>query len=158
MCINILDFVNTSIEEDDDLNLASKSIEDREEVIKCFKKHRNNEFLPEQWSTCTLEHVAALPADIDGLVKYITTCDINDMMKCTKDGRPWGRWVTSSRIGFNGKRRLARCKGSPVCNSETCPFRSKYGVKNRTQFQKKSSVLCCFTCGTVADWPECPAV
>ncbi|CAC5406532.1 CHEK2 [Mytilus coruscus] len=115
---NFLNFVNTSIEEDDDLYLASKSIEDREEVIKCFKKHRNKEFLPEQWNTCTSEHVAALPADKDDLVKYTITCDMNDMMKCTKDGRSWGRWKISSDIIKKEIRNNMNAKPSIMVNDK----------------------------------------
>ena len=80
------------------------------------------------------------------------------MMKVAKDGRPWGKWVTSSRKELSGIRRIARCKGSPICPSKSCLYRDQYGCANRMQFRKRDSVLACFTCETPAEQERCTAV
>jgi len=105
-----------------------------------------------------MQHVTQLPYDIDGLCKFAISCTRQDMMRFSKDGHPWKTWVTSTRKGFEGIRRVARCKGSPVCNSRECPFLKSRTGPNRSQFQVHGSCMQCFTCGTPASAVSCHAV
>lgn len=102
--------------------------------------------------------VKTLPHDIDGLQKYVINCSMEDMMNVTKDGRPWGVWVTTSRKGFSGRRRMAKCRGIFQCTSETCSFRTVHNRTNKVQFVKRDGNIVCFSCGSVAEHVSCPGV
>lgn len=121
------------------------------------RRYSNKELDPSLWDCCKTEHVERIQFDVDGLRKFSLFANEQDMMAKTKDGRNWGTWVTSSRKGFNGKRRVARCKGSPKCPSDSCPYRSIYGSANRVQFEKRDSIQVCFTCGAPAEDVFCNA-
>lgn len=125
---------------------------------KSIGRFRKMELNPIHWEICETEVVTSIPYDVNGFRKFKIECKIDDMMKKTKDGRPWGKWVNSCRTGWIGKRRVAKCKGSPVCNSDTCLYKEKYGCVNRVQFQKSASILVCFTCGSPAEIVACPGV
>lgn len=76
-------------------------------------------------------------------------------MQDTTDGRPWGTWSTSSRKGFPGIRRVANCRGSPICQNEKCSGLA--GVPNRLQFtqHKDDSAFFCILCSTEAESVPC---
>ncbi len=122
------------------------------------KNYSNCELNIKHWDCCNIDTVECIPYDIDGLCKYKIECTLKDMMSVTKDGRRWNRWATSSRKFFNGTRRVARCKGSPRCSSESCLYLKSHSLPNRIQFQKDAGKLVCFTCGSTADNIPCPAV
>lgn len=50
---------------------------------------------------CQVHEIAALPFDLDGACSYKLNY-YDAPMRSTQDGRPWGKWVTSSRAGFDG--------------------------------------------------------
>lgn len=122
------------------------------------RRYHNKELNIMLWDGLEVESINEFPYDVDGPRKFNMKCSKDDMMKRTKDGRPWAKWITSSRRDFRGARRIARCRGSPVCPQESCPYREQYGCANRVQFQKIASVRVCFTCGTPAIQVECQAV
>ena len=78
-------------------------------------------------------------------------------MKSSLDGRPWKTWVTSSRRGFAGIRRIAHCKGSYKCYNIQCSYRKQYQSTNRTQFEKEEGETVCKCCGLRAVHIDCPA-
>lgn len=110
------------------------------------KRFKKCELSVTNWDMCDNQIVSELPIDIDHLCKYKILCSEKEMMSVTKDGRPWDTWVTSSRKDFYGIRRNARCKGSALCLSSSCPYQSSYGTQNKVHFQKKADLPCCFTC------------
>lgn len=66
------------------------------------------------WQLCDEELVEHLPHDINRHRKFRLLCNAQgkeQIMKIAKDGRPWKPWVTSSRKGFHGVRRIAKCGG-----------------------------------------------
>lgn len=121
---------------------------------------RESEFSIIHWQLCTAEVVDKLPEDINGLRKFIINCNNanDDMMKITKDGRPWKTWVTSSRKGFHGIRRVARCGGNFTCTSPSCPYLAEHGKPNRLHFNRKADGRFCFTCAAPAQHVLCPAI
>ena len=69
-------------------------------------------------------------------------------MKSSKDGRPWQLWVTTSRAGFLGIRRVASCAGTYKCQNKKCPFLHSYGKVNMVQFKNvTASCTVCACCG-----------
>jgi hypothetical protein len=112
----------------------------------------------ETWKDCPAETVERLPPDIDDLKRYIVYCSINDMMTVTRDGGPWGTWVTSNRKGFKGRHRIARCRGNEICPSPLCPFLKEHGTANTEQFQRRHGKTTCFSCEAEPNKVPCSAV
>lgn len=112
---------------------------------------------PNLWSEVQCEKVSKLPYDIDGLVKYELGFEKERRMESSRDGRPWAGFMTSRRSGFFGTRRLARCKGSPKCINDDCPYLSQYSKRNRVQFQFQCGENICHSCGAPAVNIPCPA-
>jgi len=98
-----------------------------------------------------------LPFNIDGNVVYTLPYNNAKRMKSSLDGRPWKTWVTSSRKGFAGIRRIAHCKGSYKCYNIQCSYRKQYQSTNRTQFEKEEGETVCKCCGLRAVHIDCPA-
>ena len=114
-----------------------------------------------KWQMCNEELVEKLPHDINGLKKYRLRCNVkrkDQVMKITKDGRPWKLWNTSSRKGFTGVRRIARCKGSFTCTLASCSFALEHGKPNKVHFRKQPDGTDCFVCGLPAENVPCPGV
>ena len=123
--------------------------------LTCVQGSRSSRYINDdlnvrKWDDCEPILVNQLPYDIDGLCRYVIFCPKEDMMRSSKDGRPWKTWVQSSRKGFFGIRRVARCKGSPTCNVADCPFLRNGSGPNRTQFKRLDGTVVCYTCGSPA--------
>ena len=103
------------------------------------------------WDLCVEE--SDIPYDVNGFRKFKLACTKKNMMSCSKDGRPWATWCSSSRQGFSGIRRLAKCRGSPQCTKIGCEISGK---PNRGQFTKKGAVTICKLCDEEAEAIECP--
>lgn len=88
-----------------------------------------------QWNEVLINDVDKLPYDIDRLVAYKLRFDPKKRMQSSRDGRPWGTWVTSNRQGFGGVRRSARCKGGYKCKNGNCLFLKIY--RKVTKFSLK---------------------
>ena len=73
------------------------------------------------------------------------------------DGRPWKTWVTTSRKGLAGIRRIAHCKGSYKCCNTDCSYQKQYQSTNRTQFEKEEGETICKCCGLRAIHIDCHA-
>lgn len=122
---------------------------------------RTSENSISNWQSCNEDLVESLPHDINGLRKYRLRCNAkrkDQVMKITKDGRPWKMWTSSSRKGFNGVRRIARCGGGFTCTLASCPFELEHGKPNKLHFRKQCSGADCFVCGLPAEHISCPAV
>ncbi|XP_033124349.1 uncharacterized protein LOC117122751 [Anneissia japonica] len=143
--------------EDEVLLQSNDSIDDSTQSFR-KERYRNIKYEPSLWEECHPKKVESLPFDINGLEVYHIPCSTRaEMMKVSRDGRPWDRYCASSRKDFKGVRRLTHCKGSPECSNEDCLFRSMYGCKNRRQFKKENSISVCHTCGKPADMIKCSA-
>ena len=109
------------------------------------------------WQNVNVSFVEQLPFDIDGLVIYRLTFDPNKRMRSSKDGRPWRTWVSSSRKGFNGKRRIARCNGGYKCKNIKCLFLKMYNKNNKLQFEDDKGIKSCSSCSERATKVDCHA-
>lgn len=78
-------------------------------------------------------------------------------MHSTKDGRPWKAYLSSSRKGFKGIRRIAECKGSHVCNNVQCPYMQQFKTFNTVQLESSGGRQMCSCCGYPADHIRCQA-
>lgn len=78
-------------------------------------------------------------------------------MQSSVDGRPWGRWKSSSRKNLNGTRRVAECGGTYECVNVACPYFKTYWHKNTVQFQKLPPEVVCSCCGYSAKPIKCLA-
>lgn len=132
------------------------SITDRSSPVKKLcNRWQHTEFNVERWAECPEESVEEIPTHIDGWCKFVIACNYQDVMKLTKDGRPWR---TSSRKHFNGMRRVTRCKGSFTCAEESCLFKKQHGKCNKYHFETKSGMKSCFTCGSTPEVVPCKAI
>ena len=69
----------------------------------------------------------------------------------------WWKWMTSLCKGFEGKRRVARCKGpSHICTFGECPYQEQYSCQN-VQLERRGLYSGCFICRTPAE-VDCPGV
>ena len=100
----------------------------------------------------------SLPFDINGCQKFVLPCDSANLMKSSKDGRPWKTWCTSLRSGFKGIRRRAQCGGSWVCPNSNCLFRNEMKSPNTVQFVGRKNEKQCFVCETKATFVPCKAI
>ena len=122
---------------------------------KITNRYRNTELDPKHWINCDTIEVESLPYDINGTIKFIIKANKETIMKVSKDGRPWDKWMNSSRKNLYGIRRVARCKGSYQCFNPSCDYMVNYGCRNKLQFQATSGVKVCFVCGAPADIVHC---
>ena len=103
-------------------------------------------------------YASKLPYDIDGDTEYRLPYDCTKRMKSSVDGRPWKTWVTTSRKGLAGIRRIAHCRGSYKCCNADCSYRKQYKqTANRTQFEKEAGETICKCCGILALHVNCHA-
>lgn len=103
------------------------------------------------------EHVDSLPFDVDGNRKFVISCDPENAMKSSKDGRPWQTWCTSRRSGHSNVRRRANCIGSWVCANPDCAFLKERKTANKVQFATSGGKKKCFVCENSADFVPCHA-
>ena len=113
---------------------------DDEKNIRNHRKRRNPQrrsIAHTEWSCCSTVEVDILPHDIDGICKYRLRFDRSERMKSTKDGRNRKTWVSSSRRGHDGIRRVATCDGCYECTNEHCKFQETYKKANVFHFRTK---------------------
>lgn len=123
----------------------------------CFFRERKK-LPPSIWSDLNIKEVESLPHDIDGHSAFKLKYDSNNLMKSTKDGRPWQPWVMSSRAGFLGIHRLASCGGTYKCQNKKCAFLHSYGKTNMVQFKSvTANCTVCACCGYEAVGVPCTA-
>ena len=113
--------------------------------LRSIQNGKNTTLDPVQWKECERQEVDQLPYDIDGHVVFQIKTQSENMMKVSRDGRPWGKWFNSSRVDLEGKRRVAKCKGSFKCSNDKCGYLISYGNCNQIQFQTSKHVTTCFT-------------
>ena len=107
--------------------LSQETDADEKKRIKNHRRRLNPRrvsLAKNNWDDCAPEHVERLPHDIDGKVIYVLSFDPapGKRMKSTVDGRNWEEWRTSNRKGFNGMRRITKCKGGWKCTNKDCKF------------------------------------
>ncbi len=147
----------------DSCSYFDESWADDEEVVdkRSHRKTTNNyrrKSNISEWNNVLISDVDKLPYNIDGLVAYQLPFDPNKRMHSSKDGRPWGTWVTSNRKGFSGLRRSARCKGGYKCENRNCLFLGIYKKNNQVQFETDlDGVVSCSTCGVKGTKVHCYA-
>jgi hypothetical protein len=111
-------------------NEGKRSAEDKVERKSC-NRWCNTKFNLQRWDDCPEEIVTEIPAGIDGWCKLKIFCHEKEMMKLTKDGRPWRTWKTSSRKHFTGVHRVTTCKGNHCCTSKDCGYVKEHGTCNK---------------------------
>jgi hypothetical protein len=62
------------------------------------------------------------------------------------------------RSGFSGVRRTARCSGSLICPSQTCPYLLQYKTPNSGQFNRCGSEMKCHSCEEICIRKPCFAL
>lgn len=120
-------------------------------------KPKRNFLCPSLWDDVDVEVVSSLPEAIDGHRKFNVLCEPDNLMKSTKDGRPWGPYMSSSRQGV-GIRRIANCKGGHTCHNLRCPFLEQFKTVNKVQFLKMGAITVCRCCSEPAQHVQCHAI
>lgn len=110
---------------------------------------------PSLWYGVDDETVKEIPYDINGLKVYHV--QYTEGRREVQDGRKWKPWVTSSRKGFAGKRHVQSCKGSYICRSDDCPYKSEFGKANSVQFVNVNGKMFCRSCNRHAKYVPCIA-
>ena len=101
--------------------------------------------------------VAEIPYDIDGTRWYMIDVPEEDAFFAKyRDGR-FFQLNTSRRKGFNGVRRLDKCRGNFVCDNTSCPYFTENGSKNQHKFTTIGSNKFCYSCKSLAFRTPCPA-
>ena len=101
-------------------------------------KKRQRKYDPGMWESATVNVVAQLPEGIDGLVVYNVTNISDGQSKraaLATDGRKRKKSSVTEWKKY-GPMRYSNCNGSHKCTNKTWPFRTEYGVINRTQFKR----------------------
>ena len=94
-----------------DLSLNEEELEE----LRLVKQHRKRlhplkyKIPVDAWEDCLIESVERLPHDTDGTKVYSLPFDPKCRTKSSKEGSNWVTWKTSSRVGFEGVRRVANC-------------------------------------------------
>lgn len=151
------DSLQDSKSEEDEACFKSANIdaENRKYHRRRRKPKRKKTPTSHYWKDYPIQVVEGLPYDINGEVVYLFPFDIANRMKSSSDGRPWQTWVSSSRKGFSGIRRVASCKGSYICQNEKCHFKMLYQKSNQVHFDMKDGQFVCRTCGIKGVELEC---
>ena len=102
--------------------------------------------------------VSEIPYNIDGL-KYFMIDEPEDDIFFTKyrDGR-YFELHTSRRKGFNGVRRLGRCRGNYECTNIECAYFLENNKSNKHQFTTIGKNKFCYTCNSICFRVPCPAL
>ena len=118
---------------------------------------RKLSFSMEEYKDMVPTVVAEIPYDIDGTRWYMTDVPEEDAFFAKyRDGR-FFQLHTSRRKGFNGVRRLGKCRGNFVCENTSCPYFTENGSKNQHQFTTIGSNKFCYSCKSLAFRTPCPA-
>ena len=130
-----------------------------DEVMQNTKK-KQRKYDPGMWESALVHDVTHLPEGIDGLVVY-NIANISDSQSkrqaLATDGRKWKKSNVTEWKKY-GPMRYSNCYGSYKCTNETCPFRTEYGVINRTQFKRHPyGEDICRICESVGGYVPCPA-
>ena len=114
-------------------------------------------FSMEEYKDMVPTVVAEIPYDIDGTRWYMIDVPEEDAFFAKyRDGR-FFQLHTSRRKGFNGVRRLGKCRGNFVCDNTSCPYFTENGSKNQHQFTTIGSKKFCYSCKSLAFRTPCPA-
>ena len=101
-------------------------------------------FSMEEYKDMVPTVVAEIPYDIDGTRWYMIDVPEEDAFFAKyRDGR-FFQLHTSRRKGFNGVRRLGKCRGNFVCENTSCPYFTENGSKiniNLQQLDPRNSAI-----------------
>ena len=100
--------------------------------------------------------VDQLPPEIDGMKWYKIKCTSENYALKTGDRR-WFVNRTSSRVNFDGIRKVRKCLGSFVCHHPSCSYLSTEGKKNEYKFEYMFKRHVCSSCGVFAEQMACGA-
>ena len=111
-----------------------------------------------KWKGTKEEWVERIPPDVDGTRLYkIKISNGQNPMEISRDLRPWKRYVPSSRAGFLGKRRIAKCSGSMECPNTFCPFKKEFSQVNHNQVVQDGKYKRCMHCNSKMKHTPCDA-
>ena len=101
--------------------------------------------------------VNQVPHEIDGLKYYVKNVPEDDTM-CMKywNGR-YFQMNTSKRKGFNGIRRIGKCRGNFMCKNPECGYLQDNNKANEVQFRALGKSKFCFVCDAQASRKPCGA-
>ena len=104
----------------------------------------------EVWENLPEEEVEAIPYDINGDKVYVIKRNNlqSKQLLTPKDERPFEKPQTADKIGIpKGCRKLQRCRGSNICNDESCMYFHEYDKQNRVLFKnnemRQTVCKCC---------------
>lgn len=142
--------------EDDLASARSSSSDEQAEPMKIVG---NRTYLNQSiWEGVQPEVVQRLPRNISGTKIFkVTYQEGTNPMEATNDGRPWGRYVPSTQMGFSGTRRLAKCSGTLKCPNRHCSYLKEFGKANVTQFTSNGQNRTCMHCDKNVERIPCAA-
>ena len=104
------------------------------------------------------EVVNKLPHDINGVKFYIIDVPQEDPFHTKyRDGRHF-ELHSSSRKGFQGVRRVGKCRGSFTCQNDGCPIYKDTQKRNKHQFTTIGKNKFCYSCNCLANREACGAL
>ena len=114
------------------------------------KKHKwcKSKIDPRKCASMEIEHVDAIPWDVDGDHKYRLLAEPDQWIDKTKDGH-WYKMNTSSNNALNGFRKTVVCSGSILCQNIGCSKLQTEGVlnSNPSDFTHQFGCHVCKCCG-----------
>ena len=91
-------------------------------------------FPMEEFKDMVSEVVCEIPYNVNGTRYYLIDVPEEDMfLQKYRDGR-YFQLHTSKRKGFNGMRRVGKCRGNFQCTNTTCSYFLEEGKQNKHQF------------------------
>jgi hypothetical protein len=105
---------------DEESHSSDEESHSSDELSNPLRVIGNRTYLNESiWEGVEHQNVEKLPLNIDGtLIFKIKVPGDSNSMEAAKDGRQWQRYVPSSRKGFTGTRRIAKCSSTHQCPSK----------------------------------------
>ena len=95
------------------------------------------------------EVVSEISYNIDGLKYFMIDVPEDDIFFTKyRDGR-YFELHTSRRKGFNGVRRLSRCRGYYECTNTECAYFLENNSSNKHQFTTIGKNKFCYTCNSI---------
>ena len=103
-----------------------------------------------QFEGVEIEKVDYVPNDVNGTHIYRINCLENEWIEHQKDCQ-WWKMHTSSRKGFQGKRKIGTCKGHFMCTNKKWNGAKAGMSANQFCFQQVGPDKICSTCGMFAE-------
>ena len=144
---------NAALPDIPDISLVKQELGTEQDKYQSKKVH----FTLQEFKDMVPDVVAEIPYDINGTKWYMIDVPQEDTFFTKyRDGR-YFQLNTSRRKGFNGIRRVGKCRGNFVCENTDCPYLIENGSKNEHQFTTLEGKKFCYSCHTLSFRKECTA-